>query len=657
MNNKKLLASVVLTASCNITSASDIERNNWIETVYADRSAGITLRDMTFPGTHDSGTYSITSSSDLHSSANSIFGAAKGIVADWAVTASDNCYQQMNSGIRYLDLRVREHKGDLILLHALVGARFEDCLVQVKQFMDENPKEIVFLDAANIPGGSYNDTMFNLFDQYFGNRKPANGKSFAELTLDELWADDADGQRNTAVILINGVREEAERRGFFNSGDIKGGYANTTSPSVMINHIENLLSDNTDSSKMLYTTYTLTPQTDDIVKDVFNIFSSGSIRDWSNKKLRAAIGDHAVTVEAQYAAKPNFIATDFHEYTSVVATAIRHNTIAPSAPAEPLQYAIASTANKVWGDHGSGSDHDGSIWRLSAEPSFYPLGDMAIDGYGFDWNIDRALVKGNQPGVAKPLGYTWIWNDRKTGSDVDVSIWRPIAAKGFVCLGDVATLNHGLEPSTDLIRCVHESYVEQSPHVNWKWNDSGSGGSYDVSFWDGHNPNGSTLNMGSLRANRSHSAPATNTFNLITRYKTEQVTPDNYRELREALAGKCLDFEGTVPANGKKVLLWDCAGVAWQKWSYNANTGLLHNKANPAFCLDNMGQPHSGGGIHMWQCNAANLNQQWNFVGSSLRPRANGSVAVDAFGRDNGAQVGMWSHHGGSNQQWSWGSL
>jgi 1-phosphatidylinositol phosphodiesterase len=131
---------------------------------------------------------------------------------------------------------------------------------------------------------------------------------------------------------------------------------------------------------------------------------------------------------------------------------------------------------------------------------------------------------------------------------------------------------------------------------------------------------------------------------------------NDYRELRDARTGKCLDFEGVTPANGKKAILWDCAGVAWQKWSYDASTGLLRNKANPDYCLDNMGQPYSGGGIHMWQCDENNINQQWNFVGDQLVPRSNTAIAVDAYGTDNGSQVALWSTHGGANQKWTWGN-
>jgi endonuclease/exonuclease/phosphatase family metal-dependent hydrolase len=128
-----------------------------------------------------------------------------------------------------------------------------------------------------------------------------------------------------------------------------------------------------------------------------------------------------------------------------------------------------------------------------------------------------------------------------------------------------------------------------------------------------------------------------------------------YKELRDARSSKCLDFEGSSPSNGKQALLWECADVVWQKWALDQSTGLLRNQANPEYCLDNMGQAYSGGGIHMWQCDENNINQQWDFHGDQLVPRANSSIAVDAYGTDNGSQVAFWSKHDASNQQWSWG--
>ncbi|WP_419811169.1 ricin-type beta-trefoil lectin domain protein [Bacterioplanoides sp.] len=128
-----------------------------------------------------------------------------------------------------------------------------------------------------------------------------------------------------------------------------------------------------------------------------------------------------------------------------------------------------------------------------------------------------------------------------------------------------------------------------------------------------------------------------------------------FRELKDGRSGKCLDFPGTSPTNGAMAVIYDCQDVDWQKWQYNAVTGLLRNKANPDYCLDNKGEHYAGGGVHLWQCVEGSVNQQWEFVGDSLRPRINSSISLDAYGRDNNSDVGLWSVHGGENQQWYWG--
>lgn len=127
-----------------------------------------------------------------------------------------------------------------------------------------------------------------------------------------------------------------------------------------------------------------------------------------------------------------------------------------------------------------------------------------------------------------------------------------------------------------------------------------------------------------------------------------------YRELRDARSGKCLDFSGSVPDYGKEAILWDCADVDWQQWHYDAVSGLLRNKANPDFCLDNKGERYAGGSVHLWLCTEGSINQQWDFIGNTLRPRVNHDIALDAFATENGSQIGQWNVHGGDNQQWRW---
>ncbi|UTW49938.1 ricin-type beta-trefoil lectin domain protein [Bacterioplanoides sp. SCSIO 12839] len=134
------------------------------------------------------------------------------------------------------------------------------------------------------------------------------------------------------------------------------------------------------------------------------------------------------------------------------------------------------------------------------------------------------------------------------------------------------------------------------------------------------------------------------------------VAPSDYRELRVASSNQCLDFEGVDPANGAKAIVHDCAGVAWQKWKYEPNTGLLRSKQNPDYCLDHASTFSDGARPHMWQCASWSDNQKWDRIGDTFRPRFNHNFVLDAFGSSNGDAAGLWSVHNGTNQQWTFGN-
>jgi Ricin-type beta-trefoil lectin domain/Vacuolar protein sorting-associated protein 62/Phosphatidylinositol-specific phospholipase C, X domain len=662
---KKILpASLLLAASIGVqaTPAGNYDTADWVKQVYQNRG-DTTLRQMVIPGTHDSATYNFSSSSDLSPDANSIFGAAKGIVSDWGKTQSYSIYDMLQKGIRHFDLRILKHEGEFVNVHSLVGMKVVDVLAQVKQFANEHPQELIILEVAKTPSSSDMPALLDMFDQYVGDRKPDASIPAAQQTLNNLWAADSDGKNNNVLVIWASSSSAGEARGYYGSSQLEGTWADTESSGDLHNRLLNGWDrngriykglKNAPQDKLFYSAFTFTPQESTIIKDVLNFFSSGSLYGWTRDWMRSYLGDWVTGWTAQ-AYRPNIMTTDFFEYTAMVPTAIQLNTQAPAVPTQALQYTIANDVHRVWSDSGSGSDNDGSIWRLNALPGFYPLGDIPIGGYSFDWNVERILVKDGQPGVTRPLGYNWIWNDNDSGADSDASIWRPIAPAGFVCLGDVTTLNHGLAPSTDLIRCVHESYVEQSPNFNWKWNDSGSGGKYDVSLWDGHNGNGSTLNAGSLRANRSHSKPAAETFKLITRHKTEQVSAPAYRELN--VMGVCMDTSSSA-ANGNNVFVHSCWNPAtWQKWIYEESTGYIRNKSNPHMCLDSTNGNSAGTSVKMWACED-HINLKWDFVSNSIRPRKNHSLALDVKNGtpNNGQDLWLWDATGNAAQIFSWGN-
>lgn len=126
------------------------------------------LNRLALPGTHDSATYSLTRDSAISRDAPSAIwnaGLVSGIksrVYDWALAQNLSIADQLQSGIRYLDIRVLDNRlvdtfdqdkaisdeareKQIFVVHSMFGARIETVLDQVESFLRNNQKEIVIL--------------------------------------------------------------------------------------------------------------------------------------------------------------------------------------------------------------------------------------------------------------------------------------------------------------------------------------------------------------------------------------------------------------------------------------------------------------------------------------------------------------------------------
>lgn len=110
------------------------------------------LNQIYLPGSHDSGSYLISSTSkfatDINSTLKSFGDIAKPIIANWSKTQLDNFYTQLSHGIRYFDLRICGEPNDIYLCHMMRGEDLEQLTFQVKQFLlqKNHSKEIILLD-------------------------------------------------------------------------------------------------------------------------------------------------------------------------------------------------------------------------------------------------------------------------------------------------------------------------------------------------------------------------------------------------------------------------------------------------------------------------------------------------------------------------------
>jgi hypothetical protein len=130
---------------------------------------------------------------------------------------------------------------------------------------------------------------------------------------------------------------------------------------------------------------------------------------------------------------------------------------------------------------------------------------------------------------------------------------------------------------------------------------------------------------------------------------------DEFFALKDARSNRCLDIPGddNQAIAGANVQMWDCHSTAQdQQWFYDFDLGSLTNKANSELCLENSDLNKKGGNFQLNHCNGS-LAQQFDFDGDFIHQRSNPVMAVDAFGDQNGSNVGGWSYHGGGNQRWS----
>ncbi|XP_043265188.1 PI-PLC X domain-containing protein 2 isoform X2 [Colletes gigas] len=98
---------------------------------------------------------------------------SKPIIFNWSITQHDVIKDQLNGGIRYLDLRVatKPTNGDIYFLHGLYGSTIYQPLQEVAEWLTSHSNEIVVLDFQHFYSFSETDhrhlvdTIFRIFQR------------------------------------------------------------------------------------------------------------------------------------------------------------------------------------------------------------------------------------------------------------------------------------------------------------------------------------------------------------------------------------------------------------------------------------------------------------------------------------------------------------
>lgn len=174
------------------------------------------------------------------------------------------------------------------------------------------------------------------------------------------------------------------------------------------------------------------------------------------------------------------------------------NSNLPGSDEPPIQLLESNTYKHSWWDKGSGAHKDLKTLRplkmAQDNEIYYPMGYVGISKGAF--KVDAAdvehktmLVTGNVKG---PRDWQWIYNDRGTGANTDVTFWRPIPEEGYTCLGDITHIGRKKPPirTKAPIRCVPSKCVQKINNKNTDfkllWNDKGSRGTHSASVFSYH---------------------------------------------------------------------------------------------------------------------------------------------------------------------------
>lgn len=122
-------------------------------------------------------------------------GAGLSVIRKWSQTQSLSFRQQLNLGIRYFDLRVCTKPGttEILFIHGLYGDSVLSRLREINAFMDENPREFIFLDFNHFynmaPAAHQHllEAIRKIFGEKLLDTQSYRMASFFTLTLENIW--------------------------------------------------------------------------------------------------------------------------------------------------------------------------------------------------------------------------------------------------------------------------------------------------------------------------------------------------------------------------------------------------------------------------------------------------------------------------------------
>lgn len=271
-------------------STNNIALNQWM-THLPESVRELPVNRLTLPGTHDSAAYSIDFSNPLGQSsilfkivniAAQIFSCIAKIITDWTLTQDKSIREQLDIGVRQLDLRVSlcQKTNQFFLLHSFTCIPLEKALIDISDFLNTNEGEVIILNMKSdwphraILSTETENKLFNSVQRFLGEslcKKTPDSQFDDSMSLKQLI------ERGERVIFSYG-KHAVEETDTLAEGDFNWSRNSFDTPwpdssniDQVINEMKKNVTNDLEFSpkKINGLSFTLTPQLADVISDIF----------------------------------------------------------------------------------------------------------------------------------------------------------------------------------------------------------------------------------------------------------------------------------------------------------------------------------------------------------------------------------------------------
>ena len=149
-----------------------------------------------------------------------------------------------------------------------------------------------------------------------------------------------------------------------------------------------------------------------------------------------------------------------------------------------LEVRFTQNGKQIYTDSGTGAHVDLSVFQPSIPLGFFMVGMFAQADHDEAMKGSILLVRPiNVDAIATPIRFKQQWNDRGSGGVQDVSFYHVVCPGGYVALGDIINIGYDAPNNLSSYACIKHELVELCQIGHLIWDDSDSGADRDGSIW------------------------------------------------------------------------------------------------------------------------------------------------------------------------------